>query len=196
MKVHAAPLLLHDEGVEQHRLGGGTLIVGGGAGDVLHHPGAASSTGSGGLFSGGDGAATTSSRGRAPIDAPRPRRRRREDRRGNRREGARSRLLRNRSYTCTLHAALRPARSDARARLMIASGAEPRETTDAKPGGRKHAERGARRALGTRALAVRAAVNHICQNRVKFAGACDQISIRFFGGGTDVCVCVYMAFLC
>lgn len=64
MKVHAAPLLLHDEGVEQHRLGGGTLVVGGAARDVLHHPEAvASSTGEGEGFSGVDGAAATSSRG-------------------------------------------------------------------------------------------------------------------------------------
>jgi len=48
MKVHAAAFLLHDEGVEQNRLGRGTLVVGGAARDVLHHPGAASSTEIGG----------------------------------------------------------------------------------------------------------------------------------------------------
>lgn len=40
MKVHAAALLLHDESIEQYRLGSGMLIVG----DVLHHLEAASST--------------------------------------------------------------------------------------------------------------------------------------------------------
>ena len=44
MKVHAAAFLLHDEGIEEYRLGRGTLVVGGATRDVLHHSGAASST--------------------------------------------------------------------------------------------------------------------------------------------------------
>jgi len=65
MKVHAAPFLLYDEGVEQNR-GGGAMIIGRSAGNLLHHLEAEVASSTLERCFSGDDDDTTSSRRRRP----------------------------------------------------------------------------------------------------------------------------------